>query len=64
MIQDADRIVVNNLNIARSAVFPPSSQANPTLTIVAMSLRLAGHLHGISRSVPQVTTAKRPAMVD
>ena len=35
---------VNNLYIAGSAVFPTSSQANPTLTIVAMAVRLAGHL--------------------
>lgn len=35
---------VNNLFVAGSAVFPTSSQANPTLTLVAMSLRLAQHL--------------------
>lgn len=35
---------VDNLFIASSAVFPTSSQANPTLTITAMSLRLADHL--------------------
>jgi choline dehydrogenase-like flavoprotein len=35
---------VNNLFIAGSAVFPTSSQANPTLTLVALSLRLAAHL--------------------
>jgi choline dehydrogenase-like flavoprotein len=35
---------VNNLYIAGSAVFPTSSQANPTLTIVALALRLASHL--------------------
>lgn len=35
---------VSNLFIASSAVFPTSSQANPTLTIVAMTLRLAAHL--------------------
>jgi choline dehydrogenase-like flavoprotein len=35
---------VSNLFIAGSSVFPTSSQANPTLTIVAMSLRLADHL--------------------
>lgn len=35
---------VNNLYIAGSAIFPTSSQANPTLTIVAMALRLADHL--------------------
>lgn len=35
---------VNNLYIAGAAVFPTSSQANPTLTVVALSLRLAKHL--------------------
>lgn len=33
-----------NLYIASSAVFPTSSHANPTLTIVALALRLATHL--------------------
>jgi choline dehydrogenase-like flavoprotein len=35
---------MKNLFIAGSAVFPTSSQANPTLTIVALTLRLAAHL--------------------
>jgi choline dehydrogenase-like flavoprotein len=35
---------VPNLYIASSAVFPTSSHANPTLTIVALALRLAAHL--------------------
>jgi choline dehydrogenase-like flavoprotein len=35
---------VPNLYIASSAVFPTSGYANPTLTIVAMALRLAAHL--------------------
>ena len=35
---------VRNLFIAGSAVFPTSSQANPTLTLVALSLRLGRHL--------------------
>lgn len=41
---------MDNLFIAGSAVFPTSSQANPTLTIVALALRLADHLLG--RSAP------------
>lgn len=35
---------VENLFIAGSAVFPTSSQANPTLTIIALAVRLAEHL--------------------
>jgi choline dehydrogenase-like flavoprotein len=35
---------IRNLYISGSATFPTSGQANPTLTIVAMSLRLAEHL--------------------
>lgn len=35
---------VQNLYIASSAVFPTSSQANPTLTIAAISLRIADHI--------------------
>lgn len=35
---------VANLYLAGSAVFPTSGQANPTLTLVALALRLAGHL--------------------
>jgi choline dehydrogenase-like flavoprotein len=33
-----------NLYVAGSATFPTSSQANPTLTIVALALRLGAHL--------------------
>ncbi|MEP6886481.1 MAG: GMC family oxidoreductase [Gammaproteobacteria bacterium] len=35
---------VDNLWIASAAVFPTSSQANPTLTVVALALRLAHRL--------------------
>lgn len=39
---------VKNLYIAGGAVFPTSSQANPTLTIVALALRLAAHLGALA----------------
>jgi choline dehydrogenase-like flavoprotein len=39
-----------NLFIASSSVFPTSGHANPTLTIVAMAIRLAEHLR--TRLVP------------
>ena len=38
---------VDNLFIAGSAVFPTSGHANPTLTIVALAIRLAEHLQGM-----------------
>lgn len=54
---------VNNLYIAGSATFPTSSQANPTLTIVAMALRLADHLGRTTLAVPSIQTTGQPAAV-
>ncbi len=41
---------VGNLFVASSAAFPTSSQANPTLTVVALALRLAAHLGSLVRT--------------
>jgi choline dehydrogenase-like flavoprotein len=41
---------LSNLYVAGGAVFPTSSQANPTLTIVALALRLAAHLRNALES--------------
>ena len=46
---------VGNLYIASAAVFPTSSQANPTLTVVTLALRLAAHLRVLS--VPEKASA-------
>jgi len=45
-VVDADCRVhgVSNLYIAGSSVFPTYGCSNPTLTVVAMALRLADHL--------------------
>ncbi|MCO6449735.1 MAG: GMC family oxidoreductase [Caldilineales bacterium] len=45
-VVDADCRVhgVNNLYVASSSVFPTSGSGTPTLTIVALSIRLADHL--------------------
>ena len=51
---------IANLYVAGAATFPTSSQANPTLTIVALSLRLAEHLKEKLRkpsAIPAVETS-------
>jgi len=51
---------VGNLFIASSATFATSSQANPTLTVVAFALRLAAHLKTLlARPQPRVATTAR-----
>lgn len=62
-VVDADCRVhgTTNLFLAGSAVFPTSGQANPTLTIVALALRLADHLKNINRpNTSSVLTRPRP----
>lgn len=39
---------VPNLHVASASVFPTSSQANPTLTVVALGLRLADRLKSVA----------------
>jgi choline dehydrogenase-like flavoprotein len=51
----------SNLYIASGAVFPTSGQANPTLTIVALALRLADHL-AARLAQPGEITVRQPAL--
>jgi choline dehydrogenase-like flavoprotein len=55
---------VSNLFLAGSATFPTSSQANPTLTVIALSLRLANHLTGLLRRPSEVVAAGELALTD
>lgn len=52
---------ISNLYIAGGAVLPTSGQANPTLTIVALALRLAAHLGGKARTAAPMAA---PALMD
>jgi len=49
-VVDADARVhgIDNLYVAGSSVFPTGGPVNPTLTIVALTLRLADHIKSIS----------------
>ena len=55
-VVDADCRIhgVPNLFIAGGSVFPTGGCANPTLTIVALALRLAAHLHSELQSAPRI----------
>jgi choline dehydrogenase-like flavoprotein len=59
-VVDGDCLVhgMRNLYVAGSAVFATSSQANPTLTIVALALRLAEHLASKRQELCPWTPAK------
>jgi choline dehydrogenase-like flavoprotein len=41
---------ISNLFIAGSSVFPTGGYANPTLTIIALAIRLADHLKQVMAS--------------
>jgi choline dehydrogenase-like flavoprotein len=45
-----------NLFVSGSSVFPSGGSVNPTLTIVALSLRLSAHLKQVLPSLPELTT--------
>jgi choline dehydrogenase-like flavoprotein len=53
---------VSNLFVASSSVFPTSSQANPTLTIVAFAARIANHI-GRTLQAPEVRSNSIPVAV-
>ena len=50
---------IDNLYIASAATFATSSQANPTLTVVALALRLADHLKSAARLQPELAVQLR-----
>jgi choline dehydrogenase-like flavoprotein len=49
-VVDADSVVhgVGNLYVASSSVFPTYGSSNPTLNLVALTLRLADHLKKVT----------------
>jgi choline dehydrogenase-like flavoprotein len=63
-VVDADCRVhgLANLYVAGGAVFATSGQANPTLTILALALRLADHLRQLFGAPAAATGVEAPAM--
>jgi choline dehydrogenase-like flavoprotein len=51
---------MSNLYVAGSSVFPTSGHANPTLTIIALALRLADHLGTILSGQRQIVVEHTP----
>ena len=53
-VVDADSRVhgIANLYVAGASVFPTAGAANPTLTLIAMSLRLSDHLKRLKSLYP------------
>jgi choline dehydrogenase-like flavoprotein len=49
---------VENVFICGSSIFPTSGWANPTFTILALAIRLAGHLDGLMLSDKEWATSK------
>jgi choline dehydrogenase-like flavoprotein len=47
---------MSNLYVAGSSVFPTGGHANPTLTLIALTLRLADHLK--KNDLPALTSKK------
>jgi choline dehydrogenase-like flavoprotein len=52
---------LGNLFVAGSSVFPTGGYANPTLTIVALAIRLADHLRARLSRLPETIVVRRPA---
>ncbi len=63
-VVDADGRVhgTDNLFIAGSSVFPTGGYANPTLTIVALAIRLADHLKSLLHITPLSTRTEMPQL--
>lgn len=54
---------ISNLHLAGAAVFPTSSQANPTLTAVALALRLGERLAATMRDVAAPAAIAEPERI-